>query len=271
MIKNIYIDKEFAVCIGDIHGEFRFVGKRIKDSPIENCVMFICGDIGLGFNRLEKEQKELEAFNEILAEKNIIAIAVRGNHDDPFRFKEDLYGLSNFKVVSDYTVVSIGQEGPSVLCVGGGLSIDRVYRRTEFFERQLKAQSLGLPIDKIIPSYWENELPVYDEEALLNIERQGIGITHVVSHTSPSFAFKKDKNGLEYWMQLDGDLYYDLDMERGALDKVYEWLKSNGRKPYEWVHGHFHEHNDETIDETRFVALENADYRLDIYELKTRR
>ena len=45
-----------------------------------------------------------------------------------------------------------------------------------------------------------------------------------------------------------GALDNDLNNERSIIDKLYEKLVTDGHIIKNWVYGHFHEHNDEIIN-----------------------
>ena len=75
---------------GDIHGEFhrlvwRLQGKKVTDSDI-----VVCGDIGIGFDDSEQDLDNLSHSKKFEWFKNSgnKIYCVRGNHDDPDRFKE---------------------------------------------------------------------------------------------------------------------------------------------------------------------------------------
>ena len=72
-----------------------------------------------------------------------------------------------------------------------------------------------------------DEVPIF-EDILNEIKENGINIDYVITHTSPSFAFKSDKNGIEYWLKIDDALDNDLNNERSIIDKLYEKLVTDG-------------------------------------------
>ena len=72
----------------------------------------------------------------------------------------------------------------------------------------------------MINGYVENEKL---NELLVN----GINISFVVTHTSPSFCYKNDKNGIEYWINNDSKLNDDLTYERNQLDLILNKLIDN--------------------------------------------
>ena len=52
-INLLKINAEAVLCTGDLHGNLNSIGYQIKQSGIQNSVLICCGDIGLGFNKLE--------------------------------------------------------------------------------------------------------------------------------------------------------------------------------------------------------------------------
>jgi hypothetical protein len=51
---------------------------------------------------------------------------IRGNHDDPYYFNNKVFSYSNVELLEDYTILTVGND--NILCVGGAISIDRLYR-----------------------------------------------------------------------------------------------------------------------------------------------
>ena len=113
----------------------------------------------------------------------------------------------------------------------------------------------------------ENELPKYNEEKLNELLVNGINISFVVTHTSPSFCYKNDKNGIEYWINNDSKLNDDLTYERNQLDLILNKLIEDGHMIEKWVYGHFHGHNEEEHDNIKYIALYNSDYIFDYHIL----
>ena len=127
------------IFIGDPHGidAIQDILKHFTKDVPDNTIMFFCGDIGLGFNSIEKESKALDNCNNIAKKHNYHLILVRGNHDNPNLYVSDSpLNKSNITVIEDYTLVNTFDK--NVLCIGGAISIDRS-RRTEG------------------KSYWKNE------------------------------------------------------------------------------------------------------------------
>jgi predicted phosphodiesterase len=272
MIKRYETFDQPIYIIGDIHGDFDTLKKSLlKYKTLETCVLIIAGDIGLGAIRDEYYQETFEDLNNLCLERHIQLFMVRGNHDNPSYFDEEKIAFSNVKSVPDYSVISVGDN--HILCVGGGISIDRKNRIASFTSKvkRLQEEFPTLPLDGlkqvVFPTYWVDEAPYYDEEALNEINDLGLNIKYVVTHTSPDFCFKTNKDGISYYLNIDDELEDDLNYERGVFSSIYHKLKRDNHLLQTWVYGHFHDHNDEIIDNTRFVTLLHADYQWDCFTL----
>lgn len=263
--------------IADTHGNFDILKSNIyRYKNIHNCILIIAGDIGLGFYSKKYYDYIFEELNNLFIERSIYCYLLRGNHDDPNYFKNHLINYSNVKTIDDYSVISVGNE--NILCVGGAISIDR-RNRIESYNKKLsvyedlsKQYSNAIDFSNIKPiykSYWEDEIPYYDESKLNEIIENGLNIDYIISHTSPSFCFKSGVESIQYWINNDESLLSDLRHERSELDKVLEKIRNaqNGLK--KWVYGHFHEHYHMENENVQYIALCNCDYSFDCYLLNS--
>lgn len=216
----ITVDKVFV--IGDIHGNFEYVKYLVNSFHLNNACIFICGDIGIGFN-INYETKILSFLKQKLLENNIFVVATRGNHDNPDLFNDT--ELSNWMNVPDYTVVNVKNQ--NFLCIGGGISVDRTGR---------------VPYK----SYWPNEQVKYQPK----VEEQ---IDVIISHTAPSFCYPNFKGSFVLaWAEQDDTLLKDLDKERKTMDTIYEDYKDTIKY---WYYGHFHDSKTEVINQVVFKLL----------------
>lgn len=260
--------------IADIHGVFDRIIPFIKEFDYSNCLIVVAGDCGFGFKLFKDYKDEFNLINKFLRKKNITMLMIRGNHDDPRYFNEEKIKLSNFKLIKDYSVISMYYEGDdemlglpkfSMLCVGGATSIDRTYRINRYNKRILMAleQYPWINLEKIdehlTKGYWEDEAPIYDEEILDEIKSDGLMIEKVVTHTCPKFCFPVDKSNITYWLGIDSTLEEVLDNERNVMSLIYDKLLSDGHILNSWTYGHFHFHNEEHINGIKFTALTNFD------------
>ena len=265
--------------LGDLHGAWERLKSEIKSKDITDCVFVICGDIGIGFNHESVEKKKLEEINKFLMLRNITVLAFRGNHDDPKYFNrkiEDPEKIQDFwyphlKLVPDYTVLSIN--GKNILMIGGAISIDREKRKHEYKIR-LEGFMNAYPVlteedakDIILPSYWEQEVPYLNKDIIAKIKDDGILITHLLTHTCPSFCYPKDKKGIETWLKEDPFLENDVNYERSVMDNLYDTMMEYAHPLEEWVYGHYHKHYQEDYNGIRFTTLLNTDWSFDTYEI----
>src|ERR1035441_7883611 len=139
-VYNFNIDPKSVFVIGDGHGEWGLLKYKIKDSGIKDSVIIMAGDCGFGFEKEEFYKQEYNKVKRILKERNVTVIFVRGNHDDIQYFDGIKIDFEYWKAVPDYSVLSfspngeingeINGEGHNVLCVGGAISVDRLWRKT---------------------------------------------------------------------------------------------------------------------------------------------
>ena len=71
--------------------------------------------------------------NAVLRKINSVLYCIRGNHDDPSYFNDNIINKSNVKLIKDYSIISVGDK--NILCIGGAVSIDRKYRISNYQRR----------------------------------------------------------------------------------------------------------------------------------------
>ncbi|MDD2255535.1 MAG: hypothetical protein PHI57_00265, partial [Bacteroidales bacterium] len=133
--------------------------------------------------------------------------------------------------------------------------VDREARKMDMWLKKIKGKMC-------CPSYWEEEKVVYNEPLLDEMNDEGIHIDAVISHTAPSFCFPTTKEGVAGWLAKDSALELDLDTERQAMDKLFDYLIRKNNPIADWYYGHFHSSANEYIHSVRFSLL-------DIQEIKT--
>lgn len=257
---------------GDIHGSFDSIRRLVHKNSLEDYLIVVCGDIGLGFSSKEGEYMELSNLNRYLMKRNNTCVLFRGNHDDPSRFVDADTKLTNVRIVRDYTVITAC--GKNMLCVGGGISVDRTDRISYDYgklQAYIRYHPSGITkeeaLEKCGRTYWEDEPPYFDSGAFDQIRSIGINIDIVCTHTCPSFCDPTHKNGIGYWICRDEKLSDDIDKERGVMDEIRNRLDEDGHNVGLWVYGHFHRHNMEDIGGTRYVMLDMEHGLPDIYEV----
>lgn len=236
------------LCLGDTHGNHKFIMHKIKSLDIRDTTIIHVGDFGVGFKNIHTDKVEMNSLNKRLEDYNCHMYVIRGNHDNPEYF-DGSWDWSNLHLVPDYTVVTVN--GDDVLLVGGAISIDRKPR--------LQQQLVDARNGKESEYYWYDEAFVLDEEKLKEIK----GVRYVVTHSCPSFVEPiNDVNngpGSHGWFvggfcSADPELKDDLNKERTDLTRMYEILKEYNYID-KYIYGHFHKHNAQYYEDTDFVCL----------------
>jgi UDP-2,3-diacylglucosamine pyrophosphatase LpxH len=248
---------ESVVVSGDIHGEFGTMLFRVMtEYSIQNAVVIVAGDCGFGFNRLGYYEGVYRKYQKRLAKNNIYVVFVRGNHDNPEYFKNEAISYKRFRCVPDYSIIKAANH--TILCVGGGVSLDRKIRLSwGVKDPSYNDDPLYRP-----GYYWPDELPVFSPSLLEEIKTADIKPDTIVTHSSPSFCEMADKGPFFFKMtEEDPTLLEDSAKERQAMDDLLSWLIKNNMKPERWIYGHFHRSWHAVIDEVAYSLL-------DINELK---
>ena len=224
-------DKMRLMYLGDIHGNFNIISQYVTRFDIRDAYIIQVGDFGVGFKTLVKEKRQLDDINTALIKRNVIVYAIRGNHDHPSYFENDPFGLSNIKLVKDYTVLNL--VGKNILCIGGAISIDRTVRYTK---RQLEGDyTTNIGVD----SWWKDEGFNYDDSKLVDLR----DINIVVTHTTPDYCWPDNSNGfapiVNDFASMDKTLKTELLDERRRMTLAFQTIKMYNDIEYAY-NGHFH-------------------------------
>lgn len=239
----IYKATEPIYFVGDLHGNFHWLKAYIERYNLTNCSLVFCGDVGLGFRDLNSWFGWIQGLklDKCLKKRKIECFFVRGNHDNPNWFDDKTLTTSIFKAVSDYSVIST--DSHNILCVGGGISIDRSDRRIQnqlAIHRYLKYHPHATVAEaKVLggQEWWENEPPFFDETAISKLTLQ---IDTVCSHVAPTWLPPEPIWAKTKWTEVDPDLNQDCLEERQVLDKVLETLSQNQHPLANVFYGHYH-------------------------------
>jgi predicted phosphodiesterase len=238
--------------LGDIHGDFGIIHKHIKLYDIKDAHIIQVGDFGLGFQSIKKEKRLLEMYHQKLVNNNVFVWAIRGNHDYKPYFDNDPFGLTNIKLIPDYTVLNLCNK--NILCIGGAVSVDRSWRMT-------KNQKLGIHDGDDLKSWWHDEVFNLDIDKLSTYR----DIDVVVTHTAPHYCPVDNICGFGPFVEgiinrgVDDKLKTDLLVERNQLTQAFQILKENNNIQSH-IYGHFHKSD--------FVNVDGTEHRvLDINEL----
>jgi hypothetical protein len=221
--------------------------KSCFNSHFSNSVIFVTGNSGFGTHSEKHYLDFLEKQNNILKYNNVMLLFVRGNNDDPSFFNEKKIDLSNIKTLPDFSIVETKDK--VILCIGGAISVDRTWKIDQ--EKRINAFA-DSPKKRL---YWNDEAPVLDIEKLKEIVSNTERIDFVVSHTAPSFATPSYFPISDEWAKKDTQLAKDIDNERLTMDKIFEFLRDNDRRPTYWAYSRFDLENLEKRSNVIFRSL----------------
>ena len=162
--------------------------------------------------------EKFELLNKVLEDNNSHILFVRGG-DNPIYFKDEIINMSNIKTLKDNSIIKL--KNFNCLCIGGGISIDRSWKR-----EQEKYANKKL--------YWEDEGVVFNEDEISEILKE-FKISLVVSSCSPSIA--NDIVHLERtpWKKCDKELVKDLKKEMNIMDSIYSLMEKMENIPIVWA------------------------------------
>lgn len=206
---------------------------------LTDAVIIVDGCNGFGERDLKYYHDKLEMFNKVLADNNTHVLFVRGN-DDPKYFEDALINFSNIKTIQDYSVIKLNKF--NCLCIGGCVSLDRTWRMEQ--EKRVGRKM-----------YWENERMQYNEADIDNILKD-YNIACVVTSSCPSFAYP-GMNSFKHstWASKDKNIIKDMTEERMIMDKIYNKIVENNKKPYIWTYSRFENSNQNMINDILFQSL----------------
>jgi hypothetical protein len=196
----------------------------LKERPLQkhkfnDSVIIVAGNSGFGTKKIEYFIKLLTPFNDALAKNNIHVLFIRGNNDDPSYFDEEKISFSNIKLLNSVCLVRLSSY--SCLCVGGGISFDREWKKE-------KSVEYGFQM------YWENENVRFDISDVSECIKSE-NIACVISNEIPTFlppgtnSYKNSR-----WYKNDSTLLTDTLTDRAKMDSIYvEFVKAD-KKPYVW-------------------------------------
>ena len=208
-----------------------------NDCSMENSVIIFAGDCGLGFNKLAYYEQIFNDANKLFSASNTTLLFMRGNHDDPAYFEEERINFSHIKTIPDYSVILT--QTNNILCIGGAISIDRSWRKSQeiIINRYSKSHQKKM--------YWDDEGIKLDMHKLNDIFNSIDDISIVVTHSAPKFVYQTTTN-INDWLNNDSSLYTDLQAEDRVLTELYYELNKHFNIKL-WEYGHFHMGKEEII------------------------
>lgn len=241
-----YPEAKCVVVSGDIHGDFHTLTfKMCNQYQMTDTLLIVAGDCGFGFN--------MPGYYDQVYRKDVIKLRkannwiafVRGNHDNPAYFNEERIVNKRWKTIPDYAIITAC--GHNILCVGGGISIDREQRKKQQARHSLANTGY----------YWKDEAPVFSKEIVDELPLQ---IDTIVTHSAPSFCEKQNKNFLNDWAEWDETLLDDIKEERETLNRLHDYLLEKGHPLKEWYYGHFHESWTGYFNEVKYKMLDIMEF-----------
>lgn len=210
---------------------------------IKNSLIVVCGDSNFG--KFDEDYNDnFKELNSILSTNNIFLFFVRGNNDDPSYFSEEKINLSNVKTIPDYSLIQI--KNKNIFCIGGGISIDRDWRKNQELRLSLIPQNHSKHL------YWKNEAPFLDTESLDEI-KSNFKIDSIITHIAPTLCPPDEFNN--EWVNGNNSLQRDIELSRLIMDNILCYLIQFDIKPKIWYYTHYKIFNVETRSGIKFVSL----------------
>ncbi|MEY8688061.1 metallophosphoesterase [Bacteroides sp. AN502(2024)] len=244
---------------GDIHGDFnQLVFKLCIQYKLTNTLLIVAGDCGFGFEKKEYYKQMVRRNTKRMNQANNWIVFVRGNHDNPAYFDGATFNYKRFIAIHNYTILQACNH--TILCIGGAVSIDRVYRINEWNKRKHRLHPNDSQENDISRNlYWKNEAPVYNADKM-NTIRPNFLIDTVVTHTAPSYCELFLKSNLNQWAENDPLLLKDVQLEREAMDMLLHHLKTDNHPVKHWYYGHFHQSWHSSIDGILYQMLDIMEF-----------
>lgn len=250
-MKKIVINKKDLIFWGDHHEGIHHFAAKARGFNYKDCAIIQCGDMGIGFESEDEENKLFDLAENILKSLNIDLYVLRGNHDNPSYFKETNQIRPSITLLEDYQVLSHNDK--NILCIGGGLSVDRKGRIRDV-------------------SYWVDEIPIFNRESVLEALKIG-HMDIIATHDCPEEGFMLNKtwkkDNFLGWAKYDPGLAASTKQVRETLSNVLKELNKNNCYPEKWIHAHYHLfnevlHKDENDKEIFIKCLNvNEQYKLE--------
>ena len=189
-----------------------------KSESYNDCVVVLNGNCGID------STTNFSEINDMLKGINTVLILMRGITEDPSLFLGDKICYSNLIAIPDYSILKV--KGVNALCVGGGISINRIWKQKSYERTNVK-------------TYYEEELPIFNEtisEDIKNFVLKGNYVDMVISYESPSCSLKtKPESIIGSWIKEDKTLLADFMKAKRCISALYECLYENLVTPNMWV------------------------------------
>lgn len=223
---------------GDTHGDIkRFNTDKfpIQKEMTKDDYVIICGDFGLVWGQEESgyERYWLDWLNN----KSFTTLFVDGNHENFNRLYsfpvEKWHGGKVHKIRDSVLHLMRGEifdiDGKKFFAFGGASShdIQNGVLNIDDYEKMYRYRKLGLFFRVKDYSWWERELPTYEEmkNGLNNLKKVDYKIDYIITHCSPTSILKCI------------DPTFDTDRLTDYLQQIYEKTDFN-----KWFFGHYHDY-----------------------------
>lgn len=191
--------------MGDIHARISHVDSFARQHPGQSLI--ILGDCGFGFDPLLPQM-----LNHIGSANNVHIYCIRGNHDDPAFFLKKRTD-EHLHPLPDFSLLSIN--GKTALAIGGGISIDRLYRRENI-------------------NWWKNEPLAIDKEKLASLTD---AVDILLTHTGPAPpGIPRLSEQFPGLLKKDPALLDEIRQEQALCNDLAARLQ-----PSWWIYAHFHQ------------------------------
>lgn len=226
--------------------------RRTSNSSYENSLIIVTGSNHFGFADDQVLMKDiLSTANEVLSDANTTLLFIRGNEDNPLFYDGQKIDLSNIKAIPDYSLVKTSNH--TILCVGGGISIDRLWK--------MKKESSNTK--KQI--YWNSENTVVDNKLYQALKNENAAVDVVITHDAPTFVFPEiNYDILNKWAKKDKNIKHDIEEERLVMDNIYANLRKSGHTPLIWFYGHYDIDN---VNTTAGISFRSLSYQSSLFNV----
>lgn len=224
---------------GDTHGEvsrFEEIHKRYRLTESDSLI--VAGDFGCIFGRFIQDDEKLDALEQL----PYTILFLDGNHEcfpKIYSYPEEMWnGGRIHRIRPNILHLMRGQvfklDGMSIFTIGGGYSIDRIYRYP------------GI-------SWWPEEMPSETEyaEARENLNKHDNSVDILISHAAPEEAMRK--------FEESGEIYHRY-MQESTLNLFLEEVRQTVSHRH-YYFGHMH------VDKQLLPNMTALYY--DVYELAT--
>lgn len=220
--------------------------KVFVETNLTNSVIIVNGSNCFGTKDCKYYHNKFKILNNVLKSNDSHLLFVRGN-DDPTYFDNELINMSNIRTLKDNSVIKLKEY--NCLCIGGGISIDRIWR----IEQEKR---IGKKL------YWENECIRFNEEDIAEI-LSNHKISLVVSSASPSF-IGIDQMSIP-WVKEDKNLLNELKEEQSIMDTIHKMMVDANNIPLLWTYGKLNDNKQNTTHSITFNSLCNSLCNIQIF------